>query len=263
MPREVELGDISVKVLSVANQKGGVGKTATAHNLGVILANGLRVLLVDTDPQASLTQALGVGDVAGRSLAEVLGGATPGNLSMASIIQDLGSGLSLAPAGISLAATELGLTSRLGRENVLKKSLANLDYDLCLIDCPPSLGLLTVGALVAADAVLVPTQPQAADLRGLRLFLETVDSIKTELNPDLKVLGVLVTFYDRRLLHHKAAVKALQDAEVPLLPVFIGRSVRVAEAAGVGQSVVDFSPKNKQAKKYRKLSEVIKSWVKD
>lgn len=251
-----------MEILAIANQKGGVGKTAATHNLGVILASqGLRVLMVDTDPQASLTQACGVGEVAGESLAEVLGGATPGSLPLSSIIQDLGQGLQLAPADIALAASELGLTSRLGRENVLKKALGGVSADICIIDCPPSLGLLTVGALVAADAVMVPTLPQVVDLRGLRLFLETVNSIKTELNPDLEVLGVLVTFYDRRLKHHQAAIKALQDARIPLLDVMIGRSVRVAEASGQGQSVADFAPKNPQAENYKQLAEVIKLWV--
>ncbi len=254
-----------MKTLAIANAKGGVGKSASCHNLGTILArDGMRVLLVDMDPQSSLSQACGVDDVAGRSLAEVLGGATPGTVPMANIIQDLGSGLSIAPADISMAASELGLTSRLGRENVLRKALASMAnrFDVCLIDCPPSLGLLTVGALVAADAVLVPTLPQVVDLRGLRLFLNTIDSIKVELNPDLEFLGVLVTFYDSRLNHHKAAVKALQDAGIPLVDVMIGRSVRVAEAAGAGQSVVDFSPRNPQSENYKQLSEEIKRWLK-
>lgn len=249
--------------ISIANQKGGVGKTATAHALGVVLAGqGQRVLLVDVDPQSSLTQACGVNDAAGRSLADVLGGSTRGTLSMSDVIVNLEDGLDLAPADIALAGVELGLTSRLGRENVLKKALANVtDYDLCIIDCPPSLGLLTVGALVAADGVMVPTQPQSADLRGLALFLGTLEQIKEELNPDLELLGVLVTFYDRRLNHHKAALEAMQGAELPVIDVIVGRSVRVAEAAGLSQSVVTFEPRNPQAENYRQLAEVVKQWL--
>jgi len=254
-----------MKTLAIANAKGGVGKTATAHNLGALLAaDGFRVLLLDGDPQASLTQACGLGDVGGRSLAEVLGGSVPGSLSMAEIIQDLGDGLFIAPADITMAAVELGLTSRLGRENVLKKSLVSVadSYDVCIIDCAPSLGLLVIGSLVAADGVLVPSLPQVVDLRGLRQFLETTENIRAELNPDLELLGVVITFYDGRLKHHQAAVKVLQEANIPLVPVFIGRSVRVAEAAGSGQPVSEFAPQNPQTENYKQLTEEIKRWLK-
>lgn len=252
-----------MRVLTISNQKGGVGKTATAHALGVVLASqGMKILLCDIDPQSSLTQAAGVTNTAGRSLAEVLGGAQPGKLAMGDILQDLGGGLFLAPADIALASAELGLTSRLGRESVLKKALAAMGnrFDMVIIDCPPSLGLLTAGALVAADAVLIPTQPQAADLRGLALFIDTVSMVKTELNPALVILGVLVTFYDGRLSHHRAAVELLERSDLPLLPVKIGRSVRVAEAAGAGESVITFEPGNPQAQNYKQLAEIIKSW---
>lgn len=253
-----------MKIISISNQKGGVGKSTTAHNLGVILASqGVRVLLVDTDPQSSLTQAAGAKDVEGKSLADVLGGATPGKLAMNAIIQELEPGLFLAPADIALASVELGLTSRLGRESVLKKALASVSsrFDLAIVDCPPSLGLLTVGALVAADAVLIPTQPQIVDLRGLKLFMETVEEIRQDLNPGLSVLGVLATFYDSRLNHHKQAIQFIQDAGLPLLPVTIGRSVRVAEAAGAGQSVATYEPHNPQAENYRQLAETVLIWL--
>jgi len=254
-----------VHILAIANQKGGVGKTATAHAIGAALAGqGLRVCLVDTDPQASLTQACGVTDCAGRSLAEVLGSSSPGHLALAAVLLDLGGGLYLAPADIALAACELGLTSRLGRESVLRKALRPLvdRFDLVIIDCPPSLGLLTVGALAACDAVLVPVQPQAADLRGARLFLDTLDIIKSELNPDLENLGILVTFHDARLTHHQAALKAMQTAGLPVLPVTIGRSVRVAEAAGAGQSIITYAPDNPQATAYIRLAEIVNQWLK-
>jgi chromosome partitioning protein len=186
-------------------------------------------------------------------------------LALSDIIINLDDNLSIAPADIALAAVELGLTSRLGRENVLKKALArtNNQFDLVIIDCPPSLGLLTVGDLVAADAVLIPTQPQAVDLRGLRIFMDTLTQLRDELNPDLEILGVLITFYDNRLNHHKAALEAMQNAGLPVMTTKIGRSVRVAEAAGAAQTVITFEPQNPQAKNYNQLAEETEQWLKN
>lgn len=254
-----------MRTIAIANQKGGVGKTATAHALGVVLAKaGLRVLLVDCDPQSSLTQSAGVRDVAGCSLAEVLGGAAPGRLPMGEAVRTISPGLDLVPGDIALAGAELGLTSRLGREQVLRRALASVAgvYDLAILDCPPSLSLLTIAAIVAADTIIIPCPPQAADMRGMKLFLETLSNIKTELNPNLETLGILVTFYDSRLTHHRQALETMQAAGLPLLPVMIGRSVRVAEAAGVGQSVITYEPHNPQADNYRQLAEEIKTWLK-
>jgi len=253
-----------MRTIATANHKGGVGKTATVHALGTVLAErGTRVLMVDADPQSSLTGACGVSDVADRSLAEVLSTPGPTALPMKRIIRPLGDCLHLAPADIALAATELMLVTRMGRENVLKKALAPIaaQYDLCLIDCPPSLGLLTVNALTAADAVLVPTQPQIVDLRGLRLFLDTLEQIRQELNPSLELLGILPTFCDHRLVHHQEALHAMEEAELPLLPVHVGRSIRVAEAASCGESVMTYAPENPQAQAYRYLAEEVEKWL--
>ncbi len=254
-----------MKTVAIANQKGGTGKSATTHALGAVLATDYqrRVLMVDIDPQSSLTEACASTDTSGASLAEVLGGATPGKLSLKKIILKISDNLYLAPADLALAATELGLVSRMGRENVLKKALTSVGdtFDVALIDCPPSLSLLTVNALTAADAVLIPTQPQAVDLRGLRLFLSTLDNIRQELNPELQTLGILPTFFDSRLTHHKEAIGAMERAGLPLMSVRIGRSVRVAEAAASGETVVTFEPKNPQAQAYRELAEEINQWL--
>jgi len=252
-----------MKILAIANHKGGCGKSATAQALGAVLTNsGRRVLLVDVDPQSSLTQACGI-NAEELNLAQVLGNSTPGTVPLAEVLQSLAFGLYLAPADISLAATELGLVTRMGRETVLAKALGAVgrDFDVAIIDCPPSLGVLTLNALTAADAVLIPTQPQVVDLRGLRLFLETLDRIREALNPDLETLGILPTFFDGRLVHHRAAIDAMQNAGLPLLDVRIGRSVRVAEASANGESVVTYEPDNPQSAAYRELGEVISHWL--
>jgi chromosome partitioning protein len=256
-----------MKIIAIANHKGGVGKTATTHALGASLAGlGHRVLMVDADPQSSLTNACGV-QAAGESLAEVLGGATMGLLPLGKVLLNVAdvesSHLHLAPADIALSANELGLVQRIGREHVLKTALATVGnaYDICLIDCPPSLGMLTVNALAAAHLVIVPTQPQISDVRGLILFLETVSSIRAAINPNLKILGVLVTFYDGRTIHHRDAVQTLKDQGLPLFETMIGRSIRVAEAPAAGESVVTYDPQNPQAENYQQLAREVDTWL--
>jgi chromosome partitioning protein len=253
-----------MKTLTIANHKGGVGKTATCHNVSVILAKqyNLKVLMVDLDPQASLTQSCGITETE-HSLADVLGNSNPGTLPLEAIVHELSENLYLVPSDIDLTLTELGMTNRIGRENVLRRAIATVNdrYDLCIIDCPPSLGLLSVGGLVAADAILTPTQPQAVDLRGLSLFLDTLERIKSELGLNLTFLGVLMTFYDDRLVHHKLAVEALRKAGLKLLPVNIGRSIRVAEASAAGESITDWEPSNPQAEKYRQVADIVYHWL--
>jgi chromosome partitioning protein len=254
-----------MRVLAIANHKGGVGKTATVHALGAALAleGQRRVLMVDVDPQASLTGACGILDAAERSLAEVLGTGLPGKLGLADILRPIADNLVLAPSDIALTISELGLATRMRRDSILKRALAGLDdaFDLAVLDCPPSLGLLTINALTAADAVLIPTQPQALDLRGLRLFLDTMVQIREELNPEIEIFGILVTFYSQRLLHHRDAVRAMMEARLPVLPVRIGRSVRVAEASAASESVVTYAPDNPQAIAYRQLAQEVIRWL--
>lgn len=253
-----------MRILSISIQKGGTGKSSTAQNLAAELAaRGVRVLLVDMDPQASLTRSCGLAETSGRSVAEVLGGAHPGKTPLSEIVVKLDDNLSLAPSDIALAQSELGLTQRLGRESVLKKALNAASFDLAIIDTPPSLGLLAVNCLAAAHGVIVPAQPQAADLRSVKLFLQTLADIRAELNPSLELLGVLLTFYNPRLNLHAEALETLKASGLPLFDVQVGRSVKIAEAAGAGLPLRQYDAKNPQNENYLKISVKVQSWLKN
>lgn len=251
-------------ILALANQKGGVGKTASAYNLGHALAElGRRVLLVDLDPQASLTMACGIEDAQGASMADVIGGADDGALGLGAVIRHLPGGPDLAPSDIALAGNELGLLQRLGREHVLKQALGDVAgrYDVILLDCPPNLGQLTVNALVAADRVLIPALADYLSLRGLLLFLDTVAVIKRRLNPGLGLLGVLITQYDARLLHAQDVLEAMSKRGIPVLPVKIPRSTRVAEAFADHRPIAAYDPSNPAAAAYAELGGLISGQV--
>ncbi len=252
-----------MKIIAIANQKGGVGKTITTLTLGAVLAEkGYKVLMIDLDPQSSLTQNLGI-NAAEQSIAEVIGSTDPGPLRLADVIRNISPGLDLAPSDIALANNELGLVVRLGRERVLKEALETVseNYDLCLLDCPPSLGILTINGLVAAAAVICPTLPAAPDLRGLALFLRSIEKVRKQINPDLEVLGVLITQLDPRPIAHKAAVDTMKDAGIPLLKTTIPRAVAVQEAAGKKIPLTTYAPKSKPAIAYKKVAVEVEKWL--
>lgn len=248
-------------VIAIANHKGGVGKTTTTHSLGRALSErGYNVLLIDMDPQSSLSEGCGISQEksAGHSLADVLGGAKPGTMAMKEIIVRVGDRLALAPANIDMSITELGLAARLvGRDRVLTKTLALVkgEYDFILVDAPPSLGMLVINSLTASDYVIVPTQPQVVDLRGLLLFRQTLAELR---NGDGRPheLGVLLTFYSGYVLH-KTAQQAMIDAGMKVFRTTIGRSVRVAESPEFGKSILDYAPGNPRANEYRQLAEEV------
>ena len=249
-----------MKTIAIANHKGGVGKTATAHALGEALSleKGRRVLLVDNDSQASLTGACGVTEV-WEGWPEVLAG----DVKLAEILVDVGLYLKLAPADLALAPLEMSLGGHPRRGSIIKEALDSVkdDFDIALIDCSPNLGLLTINALAAADGVIVPSQPQAVDMQGLEVFLDAVAQVREGLNPSLELIGILLTFFDTRFNHHQDIIGTMIEKSLPVLETKIGRSVRVAEAAGKGKSIIAAYPMHPQAENYRELAEILDSWM--
>lgn len=247
------------RVIAIANQKGGVGKSTTTHTLGQALADlGYKVLLVDMDPQASLSMALKV-EAMEESIYHVIGGSEKGSLELVDITRPVND-FWLAPSDILLAKSELGLVVRLKREQVLRRALESAKgFDFILIDCPPSLGLLTINSLVASDQVIIPTQCEYLALRGIALFYETLGIVWENFNPELEVRGILPTFYDPRLIHHNEVIQALKSRGLPVFSTKINRSIRFAEAALKGETVLTYAPEVPGAEAYRELvSEISK-----
>jgi chromosome partitioning protein len=253
-----------MKTIAISNHKGGTGKTALTHTLGYALASiySRRVLLVDADPQASLTGACGVG-VVDYSLADVLGGTDRGKHKIRDVILQVAANLDLVPADIALSPAELGLVTRLNREMILQKALSQVTsgYDVCLIDCPPSLSLLTINSLAASEGILIPTQPQPVDLRGLALYMQTLEAIKEDLNPALELIGIVATFYENRLITHREAIREMKKAGWPVLGTTIGRTVRISEAPAVGETIITFDPRNPRTGEFLEIAEVINNWL--
>jgi chromosome partitioning protein len=246
-----------VKVIAVANQKGGVAKTTTVQCLGVALAQqGKRVLLVDLDPQACLTFSLGIDpDDLGASLHDVL--VRRAKIADVQLPVDGVDGLSVVPATIDLAGAEVHLLSRTGREHVLARALEPVlpEYDVVLIDCPPSLGVLTINGLTAAEVVLVPLQCESLSHRGVGQLLETIEDVRQFANDTLRVLGVIATMYDGRTTHGRKILGEVGERYG--LRVFdppVPRSVRFAEAPEFGRSVLQHAPSSPGAAVYRTLA---------
>ncbi|GAA4399200.1 ParA family protein [Tsukamurella soli] len=250
-------------VLAVANQKGGVAKTTTVASLGAALAElGVRVLVVDLDPQGCLTFSLGHNpDRIERSVHDVL----LEDASITDVLLDTQDGVTLLPATLDLAGAEAMLLMRAGREYALKRALADVAdrFDVILIDCPPSLGVLTLNGLTAAAAVAVPLQCETLAHRGVGQLLKTVRDVQRITNPDLALLGAIPTLYDARTTHSRDILSDVADRYgLLVLAPPIPRTVRFAEANAAGRTVLA-GRKNKGATAYRELAQNLWAQMKD
>jgi chromosome partitioning protein len=247
---------VMAKVIAFANQKGGVAKTTTTLNLGVALHElGHRVLLIDLDPQGNLTRSQGMNpDAIERSMFDVLVHRVP----MSDVIHTVE--VDVAVASIDLAGAELALSALIGRERALDKALVEVRerYDFVLIDTPPSLGLLTINAFVAADGVIVPVQCEYLSLRGLVQLENTLAMVRENLNPHVHVEGIVPTMYDGRTLHAREAIEILEEHFGDLVyTTRIRKTIRYAEAPVKGSSVLRYDPTGPAAQAYRDLAKEV------
>lgn len=247
------------KIIAVANQKGGVGKTTTSVNLSAGLATiGKKVLLIDTDPQGNATSGVGVNkSEIEQSIYDVL----IDELPLEEIIHKTGiEHLCIAPTTIALAGAEIELVSTISREARLKNAIKKVqdDFDYIIIDCPPSLGLLTLNALTAADAVIIPVQCEFYALEGLSQLLSTISLVQKHLNEDLLIDGVLLTMFDVRTnLSTQVAEEVKKFFEDQVYETIIPRSVRLSEAPSHGESILQYDPKSKGAEVYLQFAKEV------
>jgi chromosome partitioning protein len=245
------------RVIAVANQKGGVGKTTSTINLGATLAEyGRRVLLVDFDPQGALSVGLGIHP---HQLEHTIHNLLIGNSVKIHdvIIETKVAGMHLLPSNIDLSAAEVQLVTEVGREQALGRALRPVlkDYDMILIDCQPSLGLLTINALACAHSVLIPLECEYFSLRGVALLIDTIDKVRDRLNPDLEISGILATMYDPRTLHTREVRDRVLEAFGDLVfDATINRTVRFPETTVAGEPITTWASSSPGAHAYRQLA---------
>jgi chromosome partitioning protein len=244
------------RVLAFANQKGGVAKTTTALSIGAALTErGRRVLAIDMDPQGALTYSLGVDP---DQLEETVNDVLVRRLPVEKVV--IAREVDLVPANIDLAGAEAVLLAKTGREYALQRALRDVltSYDYILIDCPPSLGILTINSLTAAHGVLIPLQCEALSHRGVGQLIETVRDIRHFTNPDLELLGVIPTMYDGRSRHAREVLEDVGSRyDLPVLGPPVRKSIRFAESTQAGKSILAYAPSHPGAEAYRVLARVL------
>lgn len=244
------------QIISIVNQKGGVGKTTTAINLGAYLASlGKFVLLIDLDPQANATSGVGINH---REIQKTIYHALSGQIPIEqTIVPTPVAGYKFIPANAALAGANVELYSLENRENILRDALLPIrnNFDVILIDCPPSLGLLTVNGLVAADKVLIPVQAEYYALEGLGQLLETINLVKENLKPELDIMGAVLTMFNGRVSLSNAILEELYKYfPNKIFRSVIPRSIRLAEAPSFGKTILEYEPNGKAAKAYERLA---------
>nr|WP_233194065.1 ParA family protein [Cryobacterium sp. M25] len=244
------------RIISLCNQKGGVGKTTTTINLGAALAGyGRRVLAIDFDPQGALSAGLGVPTHDVTTIYDLL---LSGSVSPHDAIQKTSvHNLDIIPANIDLSAAEVHLVNEVAREQILARVLRKIsgDYDVILIDCQPSLGILTVNALTASHGVLIPLECEFFALRGVALLIETIDKVRDRLNPAIELDGILATMFDSRTLHSREVLERVLDAfGDSVLETVIGRTVKFPDASVAGVPITEFAPEHAAAKAYKQAA---------
>jgi chromosome partitioning protein len=248
--------------IAISAGKGGVGKTALAFNLSHLLSEHLRVLAVDCDPQATLTWSFNV-DTEGRpTLADVLSANNARRITREAIVE-CAPGLHVLPASIALAGAEMSLTGRFSRETILRRALDTVagDYDIALLDSTPSLGLLAINALAAADGILLPIVADGISVHALGAFLDTLDEVRTINGAGAgELLGVVATMFNEQLTHHAAGVEAIEAAGLRVVAE-IGRTVRISEAMAAHRPLREYDRHNPRNDELAELAKVIKRWL--